>query len=293
MSDTPDYPQQSPAAAAASAAQASSLVIQQSALQNQLHMQDLLAPVLFQQLGLTPTKDSTGQITGFTQNTPNQDLSNQAGQLALGREITALKGDLPIDPQLTQTLDRQEQQLHDQLRQSLGPDYASSTPGQQAIQDFNQRKANIIASAARGDIASAGQLAIQQSTSNAATIDQQIAAALGITQAPNQGISLFSNVANGQGQIVSQDNQVRQNEFQAMNQSSSGLGSLFGTIAGVALAPYTGGASLALSGALGGGLNSLFGSTPTYGPGSTQAGYSSQYGFGGSGGGWIPGTVSP
>lgn len=265
--DTPDMPQQSPAAAAASAAQSDALATQTQLLKSQLNMQNLLAPVLFDKLGLVPTKDGSGQITGFTQKAdPNKALNDQVQSLTLGRELSALKGDLPIDPQLSQELDRQEQQLHDQLRSSLGDDYASSTPGQQAIQDFNQRKANVVASAARGDITSLGGLANQNTATGQQTVDQQIAMALGIGEAPTQNLSLFNGIAQNEGTVVSSDNTMRTNQFQAEQQSSdsmfSGIGSLFGTVAGAFLGG-PGGAALGSSigsSLFGGGSSGLAGS---------------------------------
>lgn len=286
-SDPPAFPQQSPQAAAASFAQSDALATQTALLKNQLGLQNLLAPVLYQQLGLTPTKDQNGQITGFTQSqdaAKTTQLLQQTQQATLSRELDAIQGKLPIDPQLKQELDRQEAQLHSSLQQSLGPDYATSTPGQQALQDFQQRRANIVESAAQGQITSAAQLASAATGSAVAnnnSIDSQIATALGISQAPLTGINMFGSVVQGNQGIVTADNNVRGQQYQGAVQaqaaSDSGIGSLLGTVAGITLAPYTGGASLALAG----GLSSLFSSSGGGGVGSTKAGYGPAYGFGG------------
>ena len=287
-SDAPQFPEQSPQAAAASAAQSDLLGTQTALLKNQLGLQNLLAPVLYQQLGLTPTKDENGQITGFTQSqdaAKTTQLLQENQRATLGRELDAIQGKLPIDPQLTQELDRQEAQLHSSLQRSLGPDYATSTPGQQALQDFQQRRANIVESAAQGQITSAAQLASAATGSAVAnnnSVDSQIATALGISQAPLTGISMFSPIVQGNQGIVSADNNVRSQKYQGAVQAQGdffgGIGSLIGTAAGIALAPATGGASLALT--VGGGLKSLFGGGGGGGIGSTQAGYSPTFGFG-------------
>lgn len=254
--DSPEMPQQSPAAAAASAAQADALQAQTAYLQSQLRMQNLLAPALFEKLGYSTTTNERGDITGIVAKPDSlKALSDEVQGLTLNREKAALTGNLPVDPQLSQELDRQEAQLHDRLRASLGPDYSASTPGIQALGDFKQRKANIIASAARGDITALGGLALNQGNSSTQNTDQQIMTALGIGQAPLQGISMFGPNAAGYGSIVQADNQLRSQQYQVEQQASSdmwgGIGQIFGTVAGIGLAPYTGGLSLAAMGGRG------------------------------------------
>lgn len=234
----PAMPAPSAAAEAASQAQADALNTQTELLKKQLAMQDLLAPALYQAAGLSPKYDTNGKITGFEQ-TDNSKLQSQVQGLTLERELKALKGELPVDPQLTQELDRQEQQLRAQLQQNLGNGYEVSTPGIQALGDFNQRKANILTSAARGEITALAPVA----ASNANTVDASIQAALGISNPTLQGISLFSPNAAGYGSIVSNDNQMRQTVYNAQSQAAitnaqlkaqansslmSGIGSLFG-----------------------------------------------------------------
>jgi hypothetical protein len=61
------------------------------------------------------------------------------------RDIQAGKAD--FDPFLTQQFNQQEQGLRDSLRQQLGPDYATSTAGANALAQFNQNKTTSLGSA--------------------------------------------------------------------------------------------------------------------------------------------------
>jgi hypothetical protein len=71
-----------------------------------------------------------------------QQFQDAASQRALG----AVKGDVNVfDPVLAHQLDLQQQTLNNQLRASLGEDYAASTPGSQALSQFGTYKANQIA----------------------------------------------------------------------------------------------------------------------------------------------------
>lgn len=247
-------PDASPAAQAAAKAQLDSLDQHKQATQNYLDLEAKLAPILYDALGITATKDANGKITGFS--TADAGKAKEIGSRLQDRELAALKGELPVNAQLTQQLDQQEQQLHAQLAASLGPDYAATSSGQQALADFRQRKANIIDSSSRQDLLSTtGALNTHQNT-----VDAGIQTALGISQAPLPGIAnLFAN-AGGYGSIVSADNQLRSQQYQAelQNQSSmfGGIGSLLGTIGGAALGGPLG---ASIGGSLGGGIGGLFG----------------------------------
>ena len=261
MASTPDFPDQSPAAAAASAAQLSSLDAQKTALENNLRTQNHIMPVLLDKLGFNIGYDAKGNLTIHTTGSDKQKDITAGLQ---DRELKALAGELPVNSQLTQQLDQQEAQLKAQLAASLGPDYAATSSGQQALADFRQRKANIIDNSARQDILGiTGALNTNQNT-----VDSTIQTALGVTQAPLAGISLFGQNAQGYGGIVNADNQLRTQQYnaevQAQNGMFSGIGSLVGTAAGIALAPATGGASL-----LSTGMSALFpGGSPSYSGGN-------------------------
>jgi len=75
---------------------------------------------------------------------PNLPLiANLQGQLA---DIQAGR-DTGFDPYMTQQYNQSEQQLHDTLRKQLGPDYATSSAGINALNQFNQEKQTAFGSA--------------------------------------------------------------------------------------------------------------------------------------------------
>lgn len=251
MGGTPDFPDQSPQAAAASQAQLAVLDEQRAAISGALGVQNLLTPDLLRTLGFNTKLDESGRIVGISRSGLGQQ-EDKVRAKTTNRELLALNGKLPIDAQTTQELNRQEQVLREQLTRSLGPDYMGTTAGQQAMADFRQRRANVVDSAARQDVVAYGNLAAQRQNQ----IDAAIQTALGITTAPLQGIQLMGQNASGYGNIVAMDNQIRGAEYQAAVQAQGsmlgGIGSMIGMIGGAAVGgPF--GASM------GAGIGNLFG----------------------------------
>ena len=262
-SKTPDFPDQSPQAAAAGAAQLEVLNSQRDFLASHINLQNLLTPSFLSSLGYDVQKDDKGNVTGIGR-TKLGAQKDRAESLATNREIMALKGKLPVDSQTTQELDRQEAALREQLTRSLGPDYAASTAGQQALADFQQRRAIVIDSSARQDLTVAGGLVGQHQN----MVDAAIQTALGVTQAPLTGIQVMGQNAAGYGSIVNSDNQLRGQQYQATLEANSsmwgGIGSLVGTIGGAMVGGPMGAStaesmSNGLFGGSGNGVDALFG----------------------------------
>ncbi len=80
----PDYPSPGPEERRLQTEQAELLRQQRDLLQEQLRQQQLLAPILFEESGLLPQYNESGQITGFQKGppTPEQRLAKQQLQLA-------------------------------------------------------------------------------------------------------------------------------------------------------------------------------------------------------------------
>ncbi len=98
-------------------AQKDLLVFQQETLQAQLKRQELLDPILFEELGLIQQFDEQGNLTGFTQaDDPTGDLRDENEFALLQRQQKALAGELPISPTLERELGEQEQSLNERLR---------------------------------------------------------------------------------------------------------------------------------------------------------------------------------
>ncbi|PWT71740.1 MAG: hypothetical protein C5B59_17325 [Bacteroidetes bacterium] len=285
--------------------QAKLLAEQTKILTQQFQQEQLLAPFIYQSLGLTPTLNAKGVITGFTQD-PNfaalqkqmpelqlelaksgitnaeqqnkmeaQFMDIQQQQLAFqkqlqplyqgmlteqfgltselfNREQQALEGKLPVDPGLITSLNEQQAQTEEGLRNNLGPGWATSTPAIQAMSKFNLNKQNILESARRGDLSMAEQLGLAMNPSQ--FFGSPSAGSFGgMYGAPN-----FAGQAGGiPGQIAGQFGTLFGNAAQGYNaplqywQNLQGMG----LQANMANAQN----SLGVLGALGGGIGQLAG----------------------------------
>lgn len=147
---TPQPPPQYPAPVAASPAQQTNLQYNQP-LQQQLQQpySDLMttmgygaAPAMAQNFGgLQGYTGQTGGQAGATESgygtlMPASVQNLQSAQQELNDIYTKPTAD--FDPYLQQQLNDQEQGLHSQLLQQLGPDYATSSAGIEALAKFNQ-----------------------------------------------------------------------------------------------------------------------------------------------------------
>lgn len=74
------------------------------------------------------------------------------------RTLAALKGELPVNPALMRELGTGEEELRASLFKQLGSGFETSTPGIQALAEFNQRKSEILEGARRGDLQLGEQL---------------------------------------------------------------------------------------------------------------------------------------
>jgi hypothetical protein len=80
----------------------------------------------------------------------------------ISRTEAALAGDLPVNPALLRDLEQREALLGENLRRSLGPDFATSTPGQNALNAFERERTIALEGARRSDLTMAEQLGIQR-----------------------------------------------------------------------------------------------------------------------------------
>lgn len=134
-----------------------------------------LMPFQLEQQGYRLTKDADGNVTGAEVIQGGAaDLQNQynlsqlktgqqqqeMNQMLLDRAKKAAAGELPVDPALQRQFDEGRTTLESQLRGSLGTGYASSTPGMQALADFEKKKQETIYAAQHGEISTADQLAM-------------------------------------------------------------------------------------------------------------------------------------
>jgi hypothetical protein len=131
---------------------------------------------------------------------PIEDLAMQTQMEALNRQLAAYKGELPVDPALENELQLQEQQLTDYLSQRLGPRWAESTPGIQAMAQFKQKAADLRAGARSGEIQT-GQGLLLAALDRAQMLNTNPS---GSTYFPQitEGINLYANYPNRQAGIM-------------------------------------------------------------------------------------------
>jgi len=79
-------------------------------------------------------------------------LRLETEELALERQASALKGELPLPEGLEEQFARDEATLRESLRQQLGPGFESSTAGIQALEEFRRNKEIVFDSARRAEI---------------------------------------------------------------------------------------------------------------------------------------------
>lgn len=185
--------------------QADLLQQQTTILQQQYAQQQLLAPILYKQAGLTPTYAADGTtITGFTQTAdPNADLTSSIQTQLLQREQDALNGKLPIDPALTNELNSEDTTLNSSLQKNLGPGYATSTPGIQSLAAQANKRGELTYAASTGDLTTAAALQTGQASSTADLQNASLNRILGIQSGGNQFASLYGNAAASTGGAIS------------------------------------------------------------------------------------------
>jgi hypothetical protein len=245
---------------------------QRAQTQQMAQQQQLLAPYLYQQMGLNPTMGPDGQITGFQklpedpQQAAFKELQTQTLQAALAeandpqnkeintllksKTLAALKGDLPVDPALERNLSEGRATLEGSLRNQIGSGYATSTPGIQALAEFDKRAEELRYGARTGQLTLAEQL--NNARANTASMTAQsplpgiqlgdqlrqsrLASTLGISSLPGQAAAGFGGGAQGVGNALGwysnqRDQQLKAQMANAQSDNSfmGSLGSLFGT----------------------------------------------------------------
>jgi endosialidase-like protein len=184
------------------------------------------------------------QAAGAPQRSEIENLTRE-------RTLKALKGELEVDPTLTHELEVQEQNLRSNLMKQLGPGYETSTPGIQALAEFNRRKGELIYGANRGEITLGEQLAGAREAagyqrSSGFMPQTELRDRLRTSQLnqvfgygiPGRGIDYSGTIAAFQGPL-NQMFQERQLNAQRSAQGTSDWFNLLGTAAGFAALKFS------------------------------------------------------
>ena len=126
---------------------------------------EMLKPFVLQTMGLVEENGAYRHMTEeekLAMMTPNERLSQEALTLTQQRQIAALKGELPVSPALEADIASQEKTLREGLSRRLGADWETTTPGIQALSEFQKRSGLLREEARRGEIAGGTGLALSQ-----------------------------------------------------------------------------------------------------------------------------------
>ena len=145
---------------------------QRDVLSRQIREQNLLAPFLFKEAGVTPIIGPDGEITAFEEiDDPTKQLGKDIELKFLERTRDALEGNLPVSPALERDLATLEETEMERLRRNLGPGFETSTPGQEGLRNLNESTTSLRDAARRGDLTLAEQLSESRSAINRSKSD--------------------------------------------------------------------------------------------------------------------------
>lgn len=248
MTDEPDIIVPGP-----SAQEKRALDLSVSALEKSQREQDLLAPILYEQAGLIPvlnTRDpqtgqlmdenlKEGEIIRFEQSVdPLDEKKKELEEVFLDRSLAAASGDLPVDPQVIRDFDKSERVLRESLRKQLGEGYESSSPGIEALSEFESTKNATLAGLRRDELTLAEGLSLGRSGANTAESANELQTIAQILGRGSGTISQGNQIAS----LGLQNRQLETNANIARSQITGGnIGSLFqgvGSLAGSAASAY-------------------------------------------------------
>ena len=151
------------------------LDLQRKQIEKSAKEQELLSPILYKTLGIEPQYDQQGNVTGYKEGALAERKRGIEGMF-LDRSEAALKGELPINPALTRDLDEQEGTLRERLYKQLGPGWETSTPGIEALSNFNKRKNELFDASRRGDLTLSESLSLAREGSGLNTFGATMSA---------------------------------------------------------------------------------------------------------------------
>lgn len=234
-----------PAQQALEAAQADLLGQQTGILKQQAASQKVIEPFLYQSMGLNPQYDQNGNLVSLTQDpttAANLALQRQITTSALQQQQAALTGQLPVNPLVSQELDKQRRQLNNSLSANLGPGYAASTPGAAAIAKLGTTQAGIIQAANQGTLSLDQQIAAASGGASGQTLAQVLQGTTGVNGLGFQTSGAFGQGAAGYGAAM-QPYEFQSGQTLSANtatagyraQSSSGNMAGYGALAGAGI----------------------------------------------------------
>lgn len=230
MGGETNVPGPSAAETALQESQADLLRQQREIIEEQRAQQKILLPFLAEQEGFDVEMDDKGNIKSIKKKADPDDAKRKELEgMFLDRSLQAMKGELPLDPALEESLKSGEEQLREKLQSQFGPGYETSSPAIETLGQF-MRSSEILREGARtGQLTLSEQLGItreqqEQFTRGSAT-DALRNTAIGD---PMTFAGAFGQTARGYGQAQSPYLQQRQMQAQASSANSDRLYKLLG-----------------------------------------------------------------
>ena len=187
----------------------------------------------------TGTQEFDHKLTGYEKLPASETDTMQAEitKLLQTRTLSALKGDLPVDPALERNIAQQRQTLGETLQRNLGTGYATSSPGIEALSNFDKR-AEELRYAARQDALSSGNAAQMGAQAFQQTLQQQrFGNIVALNNLPLTGATALGQAGNALSGPLAGYMADRQAQFQAAQANANQpdmFGQVLGTAAGIA-----------------------------------------------------------
>jgi hypothetical protein len=170
----------------------------------QIEQPNILNPLLFAQLGIDAEFDPEGKLLSVSEDpeaVSRRDLRGDIEGLSLEKELAALRGEGEIDPALTRSFEEGEETLRESLLRQLGPGFETSTPGIEALANFQQRKTETEFGARRGDLSLFEQLALSSQAGRQGQGTDTLNKLLGITGIQTGNVGQLGQIQQGLGGI--------------------------------------------------------------------------------------------
>jgi hypothetical protein len=230
MGGKTEVPQPSPSEVALQQAQADLLGQQRQIIEEQRQQQKILLPFLAEQEGFDIEMDERGNIKSIKKkDDPEAAKRKELEGMYLDRSLKAMKGELPLDPALEDSLKSSEQQMREKLQSQFGPGYETSSPAIETLSQFMKTSEILREGARTGQLTLSEQLGLtreqQEQFSRGSATDALRNTAIGD---PMTFAGAFGQTARGYGQAQVPFLQQRQMQAQASSANSDRLYKLLG-----------------------------------------------------------------
>ncbi len=207
-------------------------------IQEQRQQNELMKPYLYQLAGI---KEVDGKLVPMTEEeqlasmTSSQRKQYDVSNLQIGQYEKALKGELPLSQAVEGELAKQKATLESYMSRKLGPNWQQSTPGIQALAEFDKKANALREEQMYGKQTGASAMSIAQQD----YYNQMLGRSAQTAASPlsmNQGLFGMTSAAMQPYQMQRQMQlQANMSNAKNSNQLMSGLGMLAGTGLGFAL----------------------------------------------------------